>query len=161
MSRIVVVDKNNEEIGVKERELINENDVFRVTALWITNSRGEILLAKRSKNKDSAPDKWGPAVAGTVEEAETYETNIYKEAKEEIGVEGFEFLPGEIFFNDKIDRKYFTKWFYLELDRNVEDFKVDSLEVGEIKWFKKEELKELIKANPSDYLDSVKRKAEL
>ncbi len=88
MSKIIVVDENDKEIGVKERSKITHDDIYRVSGLWLTNSKGEILLAQRSFNKprDNDPGKWGPAVAGTVDEDETYKENIQKEIKEELGL---------------------------------------------------------------------------
>ena len=35
------------------------------------------------------PEVWGPAVSGTNEEGETYDSNIIKEAQEEIGLTGY------------------------------------------------------------------------
>ncbi len=49
--------------------------------MWLRNSLGQSLLAKRSASKELDPSKWGPAVAGTIEAGQTYESNIYKEAK--------------------------------------------------------------------------------
>ena len=87
--KIIIVDKNDKIIGYKIRGTLDKNGIYRVSALWITNSLGEILLARRSRKKDKHPLKWGPAVAGTVEEGETYEQNIVKEAWEELGLKNF------------------------------------------------------------------------
>lgn len=85
--RIQIVNENDEYIGAKERsEIDHGTDIYRVSALWLINSLGQVLLAKRAATKDHSPGKWGPAVAGTVEESETYDENIRKEAKEEIGL---------------------------------------------------------------------------
>ena len=78
--QIQIVDKNDTVIGTKERDEIDySSDIYRVSALWLTNSNGQALIAKRAMAKKNSPGKWGPAVAGTLETDETYETNIYKD----------------------------------------------------------------------------------
>lgn len=90
-SKIIIVDENDTIIGHKNRDSMEDGDMYRVSALWIQNSKGDILLAQRSFDKRNDPGKWGPAVAGTVEEGETYESNIIKEAEEEIGLKNSHF----------------------------------------------------------------------
>src|SRR3989344_8863957 len=84
--KIVIVDENDKVVCEKDKEMVRGADIYRVSALWITNSRDEILLARRALTKSHHPRKWGPAVAGTVDEGETYEENIIKEAEEELGL---------------------------------------------------------------------------
>src|SRR3989338_789730 len=79
--RVVIVDKNDKIIGHKHRGTLNKEDIYRVSALWITNSQKEILLARRHHTKTHDPRKWGPAVAGTVDEGESYVDNIINEFK--------------------------------------------------------------------------------
>ena len=85
--RIIIVNDQDEIMGHKERGTLVSEDIYRVAGLWVTNSNGNILLAQRQLGKRNDPGKWGPAVAGTVDEGETYESNIIKEAEEEIGLE--------------------------------------------------------------------------
>ena len=62
-----------------------------MSSLWVMNSKGEVLLAQRVFDKKHDPGKWGPAVAGTVEKGEDYDSNMLKEAGEEVGLKDFEF----------------------------------------------------------------------
>lgn len=81
MMKIQIVDENDKFVSNKERSEVDyKSDIYRVSALWLTNSKGQTLLAKRAMVKDKDPGKWGPAVAGTIDEGETYDENIYKEA---------------------------------------------------------------------------------
>jgi isopentenyl-diphosphate Delta-isomerase len=74
--KIIIVDENDNVVGAKEKSDIDySKDIYRSSALWIFNSGGEILLAQRSVKDDRHPGHWGPAVAGTVDEGETYESN--------------------------------------------------------------------------------------
>jgi len=56
--RIVIVNDEDEIIGHKERGTLVKEDIYRVAALWVTNSKGEILLAQRQLGKRHDPGKW-------------------------------------------------------------------------------------------------------
>lgn len=158
MSKIIVVDENDNEIGVKERIDITHNDIYRVSGLWLTNSKGEILLAQRSFNKHPAhsPGKWGPAVAGTVEEGETYEENIAKEIEEEIGLENLDLIKSQKNFRDTGKRKYFVQIYSANIDKPINEFKIQENEVEQVKWFTKDELREKFTNHPKDFIGSIK-----
>ncbi len=154
MNKIIIVDENDEIIGSKKFEEIKQADTYRVSALWIENSSEAVLLAQRSFQKKNNPGKWGPAVAGTIEEGETYESNVYKEAEEEIG------LKGEVFKKaHKIKRtgkrNYFCQWYYLQIDKKLDYFKIQEDEVEQIRWFSTKELKAELKNNPDKFLGSM------
>src|SRR3989339_514660 len=84
--RIPIVNEQDEIIGYEERETRNPKHICRVTGLWVTDKDQNILLAQRALVRKFNPGMWGPAVSGTVEEGETYKSNIIKEAREEIGL---------------------------------------------------------------------------
>ncbi len=138
--KIIIVNDKDEIIDYKERNILNdEKDIYRVSALWITNKQGEILLAKRSFKKLNNPGKWGPAVAGTNDIGESYRSNIIKEADEELGLKNIK--PKKLIKDFKNgEHKHFTQWFCIKLDKNISDFKYDNVEVEEIRWFTKEEI---------------------
>jgi len=152
--RIIVVDEKDNIIGYKESGTLNQEDIYRVSALWITNSQGEILLAKRHPEKKHDPNKWGPAVAGTVDEGEDYEENIIKEAEEEIGLKYPKFEKGP---KKRIHGRYnyFCQWYFLEIDKSIDEFKIQEDEVDEIKWFSKEEILEMLNSKPNLFVQSV------
>lgn len=156
---IIIVDENDNQVGVMDREKVVD-EIYRVASLRITNSKGEILLARRAYSKKHDPGKWGPAVAGTLDEGETYESNIYKEAKEELGITNVEFKKGE---KARVDAKwhYFTQRFYVQLDWPLERFNPDPGEVAEVKWFGVDELKHELAAHPDEFLNSVRTHAYL
>lgn len=152
--KIIIVDKNDNVVGLKEWENLKNEDIYRVSALWVENSKGEVLLARRALTKSHSPGKWGPAVAGTVENKETYDSNIIKEAEEELGLKNLEFLKGP---KIKISGKhnYFLQWYLLKIDKSLEDFKIQKSEVEEIRWFSKDELRKKISANPDEFIVST------
>jgi isopentenyldiphosphate isomerase len=151
MAQIPVVNEKDKIICYKDRKDIKQEDIYRVSALWVTNSKGEILLAKRALTKKNDPGKWGPAVAGTVEKGETYKQNIAKETYEELGLQNVEFRKGpklRVYSN----HNHFTQWYFLTLDRNIREFKIAEKEVEEIRWFSKNQIK---KENKNIFLNGM------
>lgn len=155
MSKVIVVDAQDRVIGFKERDEISENDIYRVSVLWISNSKGELLLAQRKSDKKVDPDCWSPAVAGTNEATETYRSNIYKEAEEELGLKGFTFhelpkIPPNIRCN------YFIKPYFLNADLDLKkDIVLQDSEVEAVAWFDPGFLELDIKRNQSKYVKSA------
>src|SRR3990167_156537 len=86
MSKTLIVNAQDEVIGAADRDNFPETGIQRVSGLWIENRSGEVLLSQRSYKKKFGPGRWSIAVAGTVEEDETYLSNIIKETEEEIGI---------------------------------------------------------------------------
>lgn len=154
--KIIIVDKDDNPVGIKERNLIGENDIYRVSALWIVNFKGQVLIAQRSFNKKNNPGKWGPAVSGTVEENERYEDNIIKETKEEIGINLSKYLFKKI---EKIhierSHKYFCQWYLLKADIEIEKFTIQRDEVKKIMWIDKNVLEKEMEVYSEKYIGSL------
>jgi isopentenyldiphosphate isomerase len=157
--RIPIVNEQDEIIGYKERGELGPKDICRVTGLWVTSPEGDTLLARRAFTKKHNPGKWGPAVAGTVEEGETYESNIIKEAEEEIGL--VKFSP-QISFKNRRSRghEYWGQWFTAVVDRSY-PFKKQDEEVEEIRWFSKNELIKFLEETPEELLSNLKEYIKL
>jgi len=161
MTKIIVVDEDDNVLGSKERELVDkENLRYRVSALWIKNSKNEILLARRAFTKTHDPGKWGPAAAGTVEEGETYESNIIKEAEEELGLKEIKIKKAQKTKRDGKHR-YFVQRFTSVVDIPISKFKFQKEEVAEVKWFSKEDIELQLKTHPEQFLDSIKEQIKL
>jgi isopentenyl-diphosphate delta-isomerase len=156
MSKIIVVNEKDEIIGYKERDDKNNSDISRVSALWIFNSNKDVLLAQRSILKTRSPGKWGPAVAGTIEEGETYESNIIKETAEEIGlqIEESQLSIGKKKFFQP-EHPYFGQMFYLESDLSVSEFHPREGEVEQVKWVKLDELSVWLENSKEEFTPSM------
>ncbi len=154
-SQIIIVDENDQQIGLKERSQLNHpQDIYRVAALWLTNSRGEILLAQRKLTKDKDPGKWGPAAAGTIDDGETYESNIYKEAAEEIGLTSVNFTKGPKLEVTGI-RHYFTQWYFATADIATKDLVLQDDEVEQVAWVAPGVLLRDITEHPDQYVQGL------
>lgn len=155
MVKVIIVNEKDEQIGLKERKDIKKNEMYRVSALWITNSKGEILLAQRAFTKKNSPGKWGPACAGTIEEGETYESNIVKEAEEELGLKNIPPKKGPKIKNDEGEHIYFCQWFILNKNLNIKDLKIQKDEVEQVGWFKKEKILKNILEHPENFTKNL------
>lgn len=153
-AKIVIVDEEDNILCHKERGTLDSEDIYRVSALWVMNSKGEILLAQRAFTKKHHPGMWGPAVAGTNDEGETYESNIIKETKEEIGVSNVS--PVKIKkVRSKSKYNHFTQWFLLKLDMDISELEKQDEEVEALKWFSKEELMNGLENDSNKFLVSM------
>ena len=154
MEEIIIVNPADEIIGYKVRGTLNPEDIYRASALWITDSAGQILLARRHHTKAHHPNMWGPTVAGTIEKGETYESNIIKETEEEIGLKNVILKIGPK-TETKNERHHFTQWYTLNIDKDLNEFKIQADEVEEIKWFFPAELSEQLQKYPEKFLPTM------
>ena len=115
-------------------------------------------MARRALAKTHNPGCWGPAVAGTVEEDETYETNVIKETSEEIGLQ---ITANDLEKGPKIFSQgtytHFSQWYSYKTDLPTEMFAIQAEEVAEIKWFTPKELWEEFRRDPESFVPSAKR----
>lgn len=83
-----VVNERGEVLGVAPRSEIHGNPslMHRVVHVLVFNGRGELLLQKRSMQKDVAPGRWDTSVGGHVEPGETLREAARRELLEELGV---------------------------------------------------------------------------
>ncbi|MFZ2593388.1 MAG: NUDIX domain-containing protein [Minisyncoccia bacterium] len=154
MTEIIIVNEQNIEIGVKDRSLLVPEDIYRVSALWLSNSVGDVLLARRSPTKEINPGLWGPAVAGTLDAGETYESNIIKETFEEIGltITLGDITAGPLVRRVSSQSNYFGQWFFLKRDVSVNECVCAPHEVAEIAWFSESQLLEQLRDTPQKFV---------
>lgn len=153
--KVQLVDASDQPIGAEEYSDVDFSKVvYRVTGLWIRNSKGQALLAQRSLEDDNDAGRWGPAVAGTVAEGETYDDNIYKEAVEEIGLEGVQFTKGPKVYYET-SRQYFCQWYFALVDRPADEFTRAPEEVNDLAWIDESQLKQELLTNPEKYLTGM------
>jgi len=153
--KIPIVNEQDEIIGYKDRDDRDSKDICRITGLWVTSPDGDILLAQRSFNKKRDPGVWGPAVSGTVEEGETYESNIIKEAEEEIGLRGIPFALGPK-MRRSTSHQYFVQFFTAVVPKDYPFVKSDE-EVEAIRWFTKDEMIKLLDEKPEMFTVNYKQ----
>ena len=85
MEKIDVVDGNDNVVGESTREEAHAKGLLhRIVHVIIRNSKGEILLQKRSKNDGIG--NWDASVGGHVDTGESYEQAAKREMMEEVGI---------------------------------------------------------------------------
>jgi isopentenyldiphosphate isomerase len=152
MEKQIIVDVNDNVIDAKYRNEIEPTDIYRVSTLWLRDSKGNALLAQRSFDKKNDPGVWQPAVAGTVSEGESYLENIKREAEEELGLTGLDFEVGPKGFVDEKAHRFFSQIFFATIDKQAEDFTIQRDEVEQVKWTPERLLLEDVKKNPQNYV---------
>ena len=85
---IDVTDEEGKVLGVtaSKREVHIKGLWHQTADVWIYNSRGEILLQKRSDSKESYPGLLDVSAAGHVSAGETPIQTALRELKEELGI---------------------------------------------------------------------------
>ncbi len=163
MSNCTVVDTEDRVLDYLPVEELLPGDIYRITGLWLHDGRGQVLIAQRSATKANDPNRWGPAVAGTVEQGETYESNIYKEATEELGLENKVFQQGsKLFVNDNgYGQGYFVQLYLCEIDElTVKNFLLQPDEVQRVRWISLDELRGWVQTAPAEFTVSFSQALE-
>lgn len=83
-----IVNEKGEVIGLAPRSEIHGNPslIHRVVHVLVFNPEGELLLQKRSLNKDVAPGRWDTSVGGHVGIGEELSLSAMREMEEELGI---------------------------------------------------------------------------
>ena len=144
----VVDEKGNPTGETVEREYAHRNGVRHRTAhLWLAREKNgcpQILLQKRSANKDSHPGCYDISSAGHIPVGVEYRESAVRELKEELGIDANE--TELIFCGDRTvawddcfhgkpfhDRQH-SRVFLLWRDLPEESFAVDPGEVESVRW---------------------------
>ncbi len=145
---IPVVDLDDNIIGHKARKDITHEDIYRVSACWIKDKDWNILLAQRAFTKTHSPWKRWPAVAGTVQQGETYLQNIIKEIEEEVNIrvvsDDLTIWPKKNPRALGSGRRYFGQWFVLTYIWDKSLLKAEEWAVEQLKRYTPNELEDLV-----------------
>ncbi|HBG81583.1 TPA: hydrolase [candidate division CPR2 bacterium] len=139
-----VLDENGNPTGeiLPKKEVHQQGKWHRCTHIWLYNSKGEILLQKRSKIKDVHPGLLYVSGGGHIDAGETPEEGGIRELKEEIGlkanVEDLKFVYVRIvdaFVNNKkatYQNREFINVYLLKHDGSISNFKLQEEEVEKL-----------------------------
>lgn len=82
-----VVDADDRVVGVAPRSEVHaRNLLHRAVHIFVRNSRGELLIHRRSDTKDQYPDCFTSSASGHLEAGEDYESAAARELREELGL---------------------------------------------------------------------------
>jgi isopentenyl-diphosphate delta-isomerase type 1 len=145
---------------VKARDLVHhDGDWHRTVHVWIINPHRELLLQKRSSEKDSFPNLWDISCAGHIASGQTSIAATIREVLEELGMAIQEAdltylftikshsmqLEGAFIDNEINDV------FLVEKDLSLSEIHFQKEEISEIKWILIDNLKEALKSEPKDF----------
>jgi len=129
------IDQEGKVIGQMTRAEAHDGSMrmHPVVHVHILNSKGEVLLQKRSVNKKIQPGKWDTAVGGHVALGEDINKALVRETKEELGLTNlkFDFITKYIWQSDIEKEMVFV--FVASVDKI--NFKPND-EVDEVKFWK-------------------------
>ncbi len=150
---VTLVDEEDNVIGKKLVDSIETKDITRVAGLWIENSNGEVLLAKRSVDKRRDPNRWAPAVAVLIDEQDSYLSAIKEAAENEIG------LVGKVFeVKDKLrikgENNFYCQLYYLKSDLKLEEITINNSDIQTIEWKSKKQIANEYAENPQFFVQS-------
>lgn len=153
MELVDIVDENNRLTGqVEDRWVAYNKGLWRRTvSCWIMNEKGEVLLQKRTANKIRNPNKWSKT-GGQVDSGETVEEAIFREVKEELGIEiPKKQIKVENVHKDSNKNRRFAYNFIFVVDYKISDYILQKEEVAEVKYFTIEEMELAKKNNDLNY----------
>ncbi len=140
------VDEHGEVIDVVTRaEMRRRRLRHRCVFVIVTNSSGEVLVQRRSLDKDLWPDRWDIGAGGVVSAGESWDSAARRELGEELGIHGPipAFVAAASYDDDEVSevgRIYRVTW-----DGTVE---FADGEVVEARWVTRPELDEMMATEP-------------
>lgn len=157
---IDICDEENNLTGVQKMKSEAHRDGLwhRNAHIWIYNSKGEILLQLRAKEKLLFPDVWDISAAGHVGLGEDPIISGLREMVEEVGLkikqEDLHFLEirkTRIVYKDIKNNEFYYVYLF-KFDGDIGGLKLQNEEVQEIKFFSVEEIEEGLKINPEKFV---------
>lgn len=139
-----ILDENGKKTGqVCPRSIVHKNGYFHATVhVWVVNESGNVLLQKRSMQKDTHPGLWDISCAGHLSAGDTPLDAAVRELNEELGItidtpSRFQFLfrifKSYISPDQSIKDNEFSDVFILRVaDKEV--IRIASEEISEVKY---------------------------
>ncbi len=143
-----LVDEHDTVIGQATRAQVHAQKLLhRATHVFVFNSRGELLLQKRSAEKDEFPLCWTSSASGHLDAGENYEQAARRELHEELG------LTAELEFLFKLPASPETAYEHTALLRAVSDEgpRFPSEEVESVEFYSLEQITEMVEDSPESF----------
>ena len=128
-------------ITIKKGDIVPKGFYYLVVVIFIQNSLGQFLLQKRSLEKGG---KWA-TTGGHPKTGESSITGILTEVKEELGIDLD--INKLNLFKTVHDDDCFCDLYYINMDTDLSEIKLQKEEVSAVNWFSKEEIEKLIENN--------------
>lgn len=143
-----VVDQSDAVVTVLPRSEVHARRLLhRAVSVFVFNSRGELLLQKRSATKDEYPHLYTSSASGHVSAGETYDETAPRELDEELG------LATPLTFLHKFPAGPDTANEHTVLYETVTDASPvpDPGEIAGLSWWPLDDLAARVAAHPEDF----------
>ncbi len=150
----------------KLRSLVHrDGDYHKAVHIWIYSSKGggQILLQRRSANKDSNPNMLDISCAGHLSAGDDSLTGAVRELKEELNLyvkpEELTFITTNLHkgkYTSTFINNEFSDMYLLETNKGVNDMKFQKEEISEILFVPYKEFKKMVKNKQKDLLMHTK-----
>ena len=145
-----IVNENDEIIGKASRDKVHQKKlIHRAVTIFVFNSKNQLFMIQRSRNKKLNPLKWQGSASGHVESGESYELSAKRELKEELNIDEqptYEFYVKA--FSD--EQKEFFKLFSLKTDDPI----TINDEIEQSKFMNIDDIKAMIENDSSQFRDA-------
>jgi isopentenyldiphosphate isomerase len=158
---IQIVDENDIPIrGGTKFEAQTDGLWHRIVKIVLQDSTGNILLQRRGEHILS-PGCWDFSASGHVDEGEDYLDAALRELAEEIGVSGITLHKIDSVKYDKTDKdgrifRRFAVTYISQIDHDYA-FRLEPIEVAEIRWFTLDEAKTLARISPETVTSGLRQ----
>ena len=148
-----ILDENGNKTGERKlrEEVHRDGDWHKSVFMFVINSNAEIILQKRSADKDTHPNMWTVSASGHLSAGESSIDTAIQELREEIGIKAsenqleylFTVKEQEIPKTGFIDNE-FGDVYLLNIDVNIDELVIQKEEVSEVKFVSYKELKQMV-----------------
>ncbi len=131
------------DIYVNKGESIPEGFFHMAVEVWIINSKGDLLLVKRSKMKKYHPNEW-ECIGGSAINDETFQEAAVREISEEIGIKISSDRLKECGY--EVRTKHIVMTYFLFENIQLGDLSVSKKEIESVKWYNIYEFERLLES---------------
>jgi len=144
-----VVDQDDRVLFQSLRSVVHANHwLHRAVHIFVFNSRGELLIHRRSATKDEAPLKYTSSASGHLSAGEDYATAAVRELEEELGLQAqVEFLG--IFPANGPETSYEHSGLYRAVTDDTPTFDPGEILSGEFRTL--DEITAMVERDPDDF----------
>ena len=149
-----ILDENGNKTGKTKlrQDVHRDGDWHKSIMIFIINNKHEVILQKRSANKDSDPNMWTASASGHLSAGDSSSNAAIRELEEELGIkvdkEELKYLftvkeqkvPKPGFIDNEIVDVYL-----INSDINIEDLTIQKEEVSEVRWIHLNEFKHMVR----------------
>jgi len=150
-----VVNERDEVISQAPRSEVHARGLLhRAAHMLVFNSRGQVLLQKRSMKKDRQPGLWDSSASGHLDSGEDYDACAVRELREELGLCVAQPLERLFKINACAETDQEFVWVYR--CQSEGPFELSAEEIERVEWFAPEEVTRWMAERPQDFASALR-----